>query len=76
VNVRLFARREGTAPIPVSVTLWDLQGADRVVYSDSRDLTHTGDERTAFRFTIDQAGKAGAISHLPASIGSNETYLG
>src|SRR5213079_507306 len=46
VNVRLFARHGDSAPIPVSITLWDLRSEDRVVYSDSRELIHSGDERT------------------------------
>ena len=76
-NVRLFMRSQGTTPIPVRVTLWDLRSEDHVVYSDQRDLTHTGDERTAFRFTLDHAGGVTTISHLPASLSSStQTYLG
>ena len=75
-NVRLFARGQGRAPIPVTVTLWDMRGSDHIVYSDVRHLTDEGDERTAFRFTIDRAGNAGGISHLPVILGNSTTYLG
>src|SRR6185369_15744170 len=50
-NVRLYARAYGTTPISVAVTLWDLRSEDRIVYRDTRDLVHKGDEQTAFRFT-------------------------
>jgi hypothetical protein len=76
-NVRLYSRGPGARPIPVAVTLWDLRSEDRVVYRDTRRLTHQGDERTAFRFTIDRAGNVGAISHLPLSlVASTTTYAG
>jgi hypothetical protein len=76
-NVRLYSRHRDTTPIPVTVTLWDLRSADRVVYTDSRELTHKGDERTAFRFTIDRAGGVGGISHRPLSlVSSTTTYAG
>jgi hypothetical protein len=40
-------------------------------------LVRTGDERTAFRFTIDAAGNLGGISHLPMSLASPTTsYVG
>jgi hypothetical protein len=73
-NVRLFARNDNaTSPIPVTVALWDLRAADHVVYSDVRTLTHEGDQRTAFRFTIDRNGNAGGISHLPVSLTTKTT---
>jgi hypothetical protein len=72
-NVRLFSRMSGTAPIPVTVTLWDLRSEDHPVYSDRREVRTPGDERTAFRFRIDQAGNAGGISHLPLSLASPTT---
>jgi len=46
--------------------LWDLRSFDRLVYRDTRRLTHTGDERTAFRFTIDHAATS-PESHIRRS---------
>jgi hypothetical protein len=67
-NVQLFARREGSAPIPVAVTLWDLRAEDHVAYTHTVKLTHTADERTAFRFTIDRTGNVAHISHAPQTL--------
>jgi uncharacterized protein YfaP (DUF2135 family) len=72
-NVRLFGRARGTAPIPVTVALWDLRAQDHLVYSDMRSLMKTGDERTAFRFTIGRAGDVTGISHEPRSLSSPTT---
>jgi hypothetical protein len=33
-------------------------------------VTHTGDERTAFRFTINHAGNVAGISHPTVSLAS------
>jgi hypothetical protein len=73
-NVQLFARHEGSAAIPVSVALWDLRSEDRVAYSDTVRLTRTGDERTAFRFTIDRTGEVVHISHAPESLAWTTTH--
>jgi hypothetical protein len=76
-NVSLYSRHQGTAPIRVTVTLWDLRLEDHVVYTRTCDLTRKGDERTAFRFTVDHAGNAGGISRLPVSLSSpTTTYAG
>jgi hypothetical protein len=72
-NVQLYSRGPGAAPIPVVVTLWDLRTEDRLVYRDTRRLTRKGDERTAFRFTIDKAGNVAGISHVPVSLVSPTT---
>jgi hypothetical protein len=72
-NVRLFARHQGTQAIPVTVTLWDLRTQDRVVYTHATRLAHQGDERTAFRFTIDHTGRLSGISHVPVSLASSTT---
>ena len=69
-NILLYAREQGSAPIPVVVALWDLRSSDRLVYRDTRQLKHTGDERTAFRFTIDHAGNVAGISHPTVSLAS------
>lgn len=73
VNINLYARHQGVAPIRVSVSLWDLKSTDHVVYSDTRQLTRTGDERTMFRFRLDQHGNVAGISHVPISLVSPTT---
>jgi hypothetical protein len=76
-NVFLYSRSQGSAPIPVEVTLWDLRKEDRIVYRTTRRLTRHGDERTAFRFTIGPAGNVSGISRLPLSLVSSTTaYAG
>jgi len=72
-NIQLFQRHSGATPIPVDVTLWDLRSEDRVVYADTVKVTRTGDERTAFRFTIDRAGDVARISHAPESLAWSTT---
>jgi hypothetical protein len=75
-NVVFYRQGRGTAPIPVTTTLWDLRAADRLVHSARVRLTHEGDERTAFRFTIDHAGSVAGISRLPLSLTSSTTVAG
>jgi hypothetical protein len=74
-NILLYARKQGSAPIQVVVALWDLRSSDRLVYRDTQRLTHTGDERTAFRFTIDHAGNVSGIAHPTVSLAS-KSYPG
>jgi hypothetical protein len=74
-NVQLFARHGGSGPIPVAVTLWDLRSEDRVAYTDTVKLTRPGDERTAFRFTIDRAGDVARISHAPETLAWGTTHF-
>jgi len=74
-NILLYARKQGSAPIPVVVALWDLRSSDRLVYRDTRRLTHTGEERTAFRFTIDHADNVSGIAHPTVSLAS-KSYPG
>jgi hypothetical protein len=76
-NVLLYSRSQGSAPIPVAVTLWDLRSEDRLVHRATRQLTRKGDERTAFRFTIGHAGNVSGISQLPLNLVSSTTaYAG
>ena len=72
-NVQFFKREPGSAPVPVSVTLWDLRTEDRAVHSETRKLSREGEERTAFRFTIDRAGRFAGASDLPLSLVSPTT---
>ena len=68
VGTHLFSRARGTAPLPVSVELWDLQGADRVLRSRTVYVTRTGDQRTPFRFTLNGAGAVTGFSEVPADL--------
>ena len=68
VDTHLFSRAVGTAPIPVSVELWDLQGNDRLLKSRTVYVSHTGDERTPFRFTVDAAGATTGFSYVPVTL--------
>jgi len=68
VDTHLFTRGARTAPIPVSVQLWDLQGDDRLVKSRTVYVTHTGDMRTRFRFTVDDAGATNGFSYVPVNL--------
>jgi hypothetical protein len=68
VGARMFDRRQGTTPIPVSVELWDLQGNDRMLKARTIYLTKTGDMKTPFRFTLDAAGSVSGYSSLPANL--------
>jgi hypothetical protein len=77
VDAHLFSRGVGTAPIPVSVQLWDLQGDDRLVKSRTVYVTHTGDMRTPFRFTVDAAGATTGFSYVPVNLMQpTTTYAG
>jgi len=77
VDTRLYDRRQGTAPIPVFVQLWDLRGNDHVLRSRTVYMTRTGEMKTPFRFTLDGAGQVTGYSLLPANLpSSSTTYLG
>ena len=52
----------------IEIALWDLQSEDHVVYTDERTLTQTGEEQTAFRFTLGGNANVTGISHLRASL--------
>jgi hypothetical protein len=73
VDTRLYDRRQGTAPIPVSVQLWDLRGNDHVLETRTVYLTRTGEVRTPFRFTLDAGGEVTGYSLLPANLLSTST---
>jgi len=57
VTVNVHAYRKATAgPCPVDVRLYRLRGQDRMLLERSLTLTHTDEEATAFRFTLDARG--------------------
>ena len=68
VGTALFSRGAGTAPIPVAVELWDLQGNDRLLKQRTVYVTKTGDQRTPFRFTLDATGTTTGFSYVPVDL--------
>jgi hypothetical protein len=55
-------------PVPVSVKVEKLNPKVEVVFYDRLFLDHTGDEKTAVRFTIDENGKVIDINTRPKSL--------
>jgi hypothetical protein len=55
VNVHAY-RMSAAGPCPVHVRLYRLRGEDRELLHRSVELARTGDEATAFRFTLDARG--------------------
>lgn len=55
VNAHMYYKK-GTKPATVTVRLVQLQGQDSDVISETFTLEKNGDERTAFRFTLDTDG--------------------
>ena len=55
-------------PVPVSVKVEKLNPRVEVVFYDRLFLDHTGDEKTAVRFTIDEGGKVVDINTRPKSL--------
>jgi hypothetical protein len=55
-------------PVPVSVKVEKLNPRVEVVFYDRLFLDHTGDEKTAVRFTIDDGGKVVDINTRPKSL--------
>jgi hypothetical protein len=57
----------------VTVSLWDLRSTDHVVETRRVFLVHTGDEHTAFRFTIGAGGSLTGVSYTSVSLLSRTT---
>lgn len=67
VNVQMFEKRS-PGPTKVTIRLYKLQGPDRVVTETTVTLRANGDEKTAFRFTLNAAGDITNINHLPKEL--------
>lgn len=61
--VNLHAFRNG--PVAVDVRLYRIEGADKLIVKRAVRLRGERDERTAFRFTLNQAGRVSGVSYLP-----------
>ncbi len=56
------------APLPVTVKVEKLNPSVALIYYGTRELTGTGDEQTAVRFTIDAEGRVAGTSELPKTL--------
>ena len=63
VNVHLYGKRS-PGPVPVRLRLYRLRGPDRELVTARSSLTETGAERTAFRFTLNAAGRLTGTNQL------------
>ena len=55
-------------PVPVSVTVEKINPKVEIVYYDRLFVDHTGDEKTAVRFTVSEDGKITDINTRPKSL--------
>jgi hypothetical protein len=77
VGARLFLQGKDARRLPVAVELWNLQGDDRRLKARTVFVSHTGDRRTPFRFTLDARGIVAGFSYLPADFDESGTaYAG
>lgn len=67
VNVHMYDKRS-PAPTPVTIRLYRLRGEDAELVSKERVLRRSGDEATAFRFTVKDDGSVGEINELDRSL--------
>lgn len=64
VNVGMYRKGEPN-PTPILVTLYRIRGQDKELLHNELLLEAEGDEKTAFRFTLDSAGVLVGTSDLP-----------
>jgi hypothetical protein len=55
-------------PVPISVTVEKINPKVEVIFYDRLFLDHTGDEKTALRFTVGEDGKITDINTRPKSL--------
>jgi hypothetical protein len=67
INVYEFLNPSGLT-IPVSVKVEKLNPTVKVVYYESMNLTHVGDEKTAIRFTMDADGEISNLNTIQDSL--------
>jgi hypothetical protein len=68
VNVHMYHRYSPGQGVKVHVELWRLRGGDKLIYSRDVVLYETGDEKTAFRFSLDANQRVTDINQLPKSL--------
>ena len=67
VNVSHFVATT-SAPVPVTVKVQKLNPTAQVIFDDTVFVDHTGDEKTAVRFTLDSEGKVTDVNRRPKSL--------
>jgi hypothetical protein len=67
INVYEFLNPSGLT-IPVSVKVEKLNPTVKVIYYESMNLTHVGDEKTAIRFTMDADGNISGLNTIQDSL--------
>lgn len=67
VNAQMYAKHD-PGPTPIKVSLYALRGSDTELKVAERTLNQSGDEVTAFRFTLDADGEVTGYSDLPISL--------
>ena len=67
VNVHLYSQRQHT-PEPVTIKLYRLRGEDEVLITQHVVLQREGDQKTAFRFTLNSAGHMCCVNHLQKNL--------
>lgn len=67
VNVHMYDKRSGE-PTPVTVSLYRLKGEDTEVLKKVRTLVRSGDEQTAFRFTVKRDESLTDVNDLQRSL--------
>lgn len=67
VNVSHFIATTGE-PVPATIKVQKLNPTAQVIFDDTVTLNHTGDEKTAVRFTIDDRGRVTDVNRRPKSL--------
>ena len=74
VNVSHFAAMTGL-PVPVKVKVQKLNPTVQVIHENTLFVDHTGDEKTAVRFTIDAEGKVTDVNYRAKSLMATSAAL-
>ena len=67
INVNHFLATTGL-PVPAKVKVQKLNPTAQVIFDDTIFVDHTGDEKTALRFTLDAAGKVTDVNRRQKSL--------
>ena len=70
VNISHFQATTGQ-PVPATVKVQKLNPTTQVIFDNVISVDHTGDEKTAVRFTLDQAGNVLDVNSRPKSLIEN-----
>jgi len=57
-----------STPVPATVKVQKLNPTAQVIFDDTVFVDHTGDEKTAVRFTLDAEGKVTDVNRRPKSL--------